>query len=407
MKKKNVLIITGVFPPEPVVSATITNDVAIELSKKYVVTVLCPRPTRPLGFKFNNEEHILNMSYKRVVVNSYVFPESKLLGRFKESISLGKHAVHYIEKHHDEIDIIYNAPWQLFGRYMISKAAMKYKIPYITPVQDLYPESLLAKIPAWKWIQKIVVSVLLPIDKVTLCNAQIVHTISDKMRTYLAKTRGIDNNRFAVILNWHNEEQFVNYLNIHQSEHNEDDPFTFMYLGNIGSLAGIDVVIDAFAKADISGTRLVIAGAGTEKENLRRQAMQFAGIDIQFWDVPNGKVPNIQDRADVMILPVKKGFSLSSIPSKLPAYMFSAKPVIACVDDNSDTALAVIDSRCGWVEEPENINKLKECMQKAATTEKKILQEMGENGFNFAMTHFSRRSNLPKLCKVYEDILDS
>jgi glycosyltransferase involved in cell wall biosynthesis len=151
---------------------------------------------------------------------------------------------------------------------------------------------------------------------------------------------------------------------------------------------------------------VVIAGAGSEKESLQKLAMQYTGVDIQFWNAPKAKVPEIQDRADVMVLPLKKGFSLSSIPSKLPSYMFSAKPVIACVDFNSDTALSIISCHCGWVEEPENIEHLKVCMQKAVATKKRILEKMGENGFNFAMTHFSRRSNLPKLCKVYEEILD-
>lgn len=407
MKEKNVLIITGVFPPEPVVSATITNDVAIELSKKYVVTVLCPKPTRPLGYKFDDVGHVLNMPYKRVELDSYVFPKSELLGRFRESISMGRHAVRYINEHYDEIDLIYNAPWQLFGCYMISRVAKKYKIPYITPVQDFYPESLLAKIPAWKWLQKMVVSILLPIDKATLSNARKVHTISDKMKIYLAKTRGIDERRFAVIQNWQDEEQFVNYLNTHKPEKSKDDPFTFMYLGNVSSMAGIDIVIDAFALAKIPDARLVIAGAGSEKESLQKLSMQYNDVDIQFWNAPKAKVPEIQDRADVMVLPLKKGFSLSSIPSKLPSYLFSAKPVIACVDFNSDTALSIISSQCGWVEEPENIEHLKVCMQKASATEKDILEKMGENGFNFAMTHFSRRSNLPKLCKVYEDILDA
>lgn len=46
---KRILIVTAVFPPEPVVSAQISYDLATELSKKYNVTVLCPPPTRPNG----------------------------------------------------------------------------------------------------------------------------------------------------------------------------------------------------------------------------------------------------------------------------------------------------------------------------------------------------------------------
>ena len=46
----NILIISAVFPPEPVVSANLSRDLAEELSKNNQVTVLCPKPTRPNGF---------------------------------------------------------------------------------------------------------------------------------------------------------------------------------------------------------------------------------------------------------------------------------------------------------------------------------------------------------------------
>jgi glycosyltransferase involved in cell wall biosynthesis len=135
--------------------------------------------------------------------------------------------------------------------------------------------------------------------------------------------------------------------------------------------------------------------------------MLYPGSNIQFMEVPNGKVPDIQDKADVMVLPVKKGFSASSVPSKLPAYMLSAKPVIACVDFDSDTALCIAEGKCGWTIEPENIEMLVDSLNKAIKMDEKELQEMGQNGFNYAMANFSRKNNFPKLCKVYEDILEN
>jgi hypothetical protein len=49
-----VVVISAVFPPEPVVSATLSADLARELAKKNNVTVLSPMPSRPLGFKFGS-----------------------------------------------------------------------------------------------------------------------------------------------------------------------------------------------------------------------------------------------------------------------------------------------------------------------------------------------------------------
>lgn len=402
--KKHLLIVSSVFLPEPVVSAILLSDLAEKLSKKYNVTVLRPYPTRPLGFKipkFNTS----CLPYEIIELRSYTHPKSSLFGRLLESYSMGKHSVKYIKNNHSNIDLIYNAPWQLFGRYMIAKSARKYNIPFITPVQDIYPESLLSKLPKWRIFKSLVTIFLLRFDKVTLSYAAMVHTISEKMKRYLAETRNIDETRFIVITNWHNESQFIEYRNQKNIEKPNINPFfTFMYLGNIGPLAGIEVIVNAFIRANIKNSLLVIAGSGSAKVNLMKQAKLYPKSKIEFWDVPSGEVPKIQAQADVMILPLKKGFSATSVPSKLPAYMFSAKPIIAAVDADSDTALPIVNSECGWLSEPENVEMLAEFMIQAHSTDKVQLEEMGEKGFQYAMKYFSRKNNLSKLCKVCEDV---
>ena len=111
-------------------------------------------------------------------------------------------------------------------------------------------------------------------------------------------------------------------------------------------------------------------------------------------------VPQIQNKADVMLLPVIKGGAFSSIPSKLPAYMFSKKPIIASVDENSDISNAIKNSNCGWVSKPEDIESLALLMKKVFLLEKKKLNIKGANGFKFAMQNFSKKINLPKLVKI-------
>ena len=61
--KKNILIITAVFPPEPVTSATLNYDLAVALSLDYNVTVLTPRPSRPAGFDFSSIKHEDNLRF--------------------------------------------------------------------------------------------------------------------------------------------------------------------------------------------------------------------------------------------------------------------------------------------------------------------------------------------------------
>lgn len=391
-----ILIITGVFYPEPIVSAGLMKDLATELSKDYKVTVIRPKPSRPMGFEIPEYSYI-KFPFEVIETDSYVHPSSSLIGRGKESYSMGKWCERYIENHHDEISLIYNAPWNMFGRNMVAKAAIKYGIPYITPVQDIYPESISSKLPNINILKKIVNGVLLPSNRYLLNHAARIHTISEKMVDYLAKTRGINKSHFVVIRNWQDERDFVEYANAHQNEKEVDAPFTFMYMGNVGPLAGIEVLFDALRDAQLPKARLVVAGSGSAKQSLMDKAKTYKDCRIEFWDVPAGKVPETQSKADVMCLPVKKGYSISSIPSKLPAYMFSKKPVLASVDAESDTAMCIKNSDAGWVAYPEDVTSISEAMKQAYSSNKDKLLKKGENGFNFAIDNLSRKKNLPRL----------
>jgi glycosyltransferase involved in cell wall biosynthesis len=392
-----ILIISCVFPPEPVVSAQISGSLAEKLATKSEVTVLCPPPTRPLGYNYENNE--VTGSYKVIKTSSYTCPQYSWLGRFRESYSFGKHCVEFIRKNHKNITVIYMNAWALFAQYLIVRIAKKQDIPVVHHVQDIYPEALTNKIPFFRGL---IYRILLPLDKYILRNATSTVAISQKMKNQLAKTRTISDEKLTVVLNWQDETEFVEYKSIDEKSSTD---FVFMYLGNIGPVAGVDLLIDAFVVAGLQNAKLVIAGSGSMKKILQEKCNALKINTIEFWDVSEGKVPEIQSKADVMLLPIKKGAAQSSIPSKLPAYMFSKKPVIACVDIDSDTANAILEANCGWIIQPESPNELAKKMKDISELPKKELEQKGENGFDYAMTHFSKRENLEKLVSFVEKYL--
>jgi len=400
---KRILIVTAVFTPEPVVSSTLVADLASSLAENYQVTVIRPRPTRPMGFKQPDYDSS-KLPYKVVTIESYTCPKSSLLGRFKECYSFGKAAAEFLTKHHKRFDFIYNAAWPLYGKYFVAKAAVRYGIPYVSSVQDIYPESITSKLPKWGWLKALVNKLFFSKDYFTQSNAKAVHTISDSMADYLSETRKQPREKYIVVRNWQNEQDFINYRESNPLKgKNADEPFTFMYLGNIGPLAGLEIVIEAFKNTRLDNARLVIAGSGSAKEFLKHQA---SGNDkIEFWEVPAGKVPATQDKADVMILPIKKGYALSSIPSKLPAYMFSGKPILCSVDKDSDTAKCIYQSNGGWVVEPENPVALSEAMGKCIMTTDNELKQLGKASFDFAIENLSRKKGLDKLSSILRQII--
>jgi len=397
-----ILIITAAFPPEPVVSSFISYDLATELAVNNEVTVICPKPTRPCGTDFSSNNIQVNQtSFERIQLASFTSPKYGYLGRIRESYSIGKHTQRHIEQNHSDIDILYINTWPLFGQYFAIRAAKKFNLPAVIHIQDIYPESLMEKLPVFK---KLIYRLLLPIDKFIQQNAAKVITISQAMRSLLVESRELEEDKVEVVYNWQNEDKFLNYQKSKDSVQ-KNLSFTFMFLGSLNVTAAVHNLIKAFSKASLVNARLVIAGNGTEKNSLINLATTYPDANIEFWDAQIQKVPEIQDQADVLLLNLSKGAARFAMPSKLPAYLFSEKPIIASVDEDSDTAKLILNANCGWVVPPDDIDRLANAMKDAALTPGVILKNYGKSGFSFSIEKLSKKTNLQKLVSIIENTI--
>ncbi len=387
----NILIISGLFPPEPLVSAKISFELAKALSQNHQVTVICQRPSRPLGFKFEPANY--DFPFRVHILDSYICPESTLFGRFRESFSFGRESVAFLQNSGLTFDVIYMNAWPLLAQLLIAKAAKKMQINLVNHVQDIYPESLSLKLP---FLSFIINRLLVPLDRFILLNSTKIVAISERMKNHLVATRKIPENKVEVVCNWQNEEEFLAY-SAESSAKSKNGLITFMYLGNIGPVAGVEFLIESFGLANLTGAKLIIAGTGSRREFCKKLSERYRESIIEFVDVPAGAVAEIQKMADVLLLPIIRGAASSSIPSKLPSYMFSRKPIIGCVDSESDTAQAIKRSQCGWILPPEDRSALIKTMGQVLCMSVRELNRMGQNGFEFALQNFSKRNNLQRL----------
>lgn len=393
---KNILIITAVFPPEPVVSASLSFDIANDLSESNNVTVISPSPTRPKDFNFSGSKSHDN-KFKHIVADSFTCPDSVFFGRMKESYSFGKFCSEFIKKNHKNIDVIYQNSWPIFSQYFIYKSARMYKIPLVTHIMDIYPESFIEKMP---FAKSLLFKILLPFDKKVLDYSRKIICISKNMKSHIESTREINEDKLIIVNNWQDENVFISFNNTEHKMQKENLLFTFMYLGNNGPVAGVEFLIESFVKADIDNSKLIIAGSGSRTNACRELVKKLNAKNVDFMSVPSGKVPEIQSLADIMLLPVKKNAAYSSIPSKLPAYMFSAKPIIGSLDWDSDTANAIVNANAGWVVEPENSEQLINIMREVSQYDINELKDKGVNALHYSLKHFSKKENLKKITKT-------
>ena len=397
---KNILIVSAVFPPEQVTSAYLNYDLAHELAKEYEVIVLRPYPTRPIGAIFESAD-LEDKSFKTILIDSYTHPQSKLIGRFRESIAFGKKSAVYIKAHHKEIDFVYNDGWQLFGLYIVAKACKKYGIPYMVPIQDIYPECLFTNRNYPSILKACINGVLMPIDKYYQKHAACVRTISEEMRDYLSETRGVEKVNYLVVNNWQNDADFLKEY----PKRGDDGKIIFAYVGSINEHANVDLMIKAFAEATIPNSEFRIYGGGNKKEYCVNLAKELGLNNVIFDQVSRDKVAFIQSQANVLVLALPKGNGNLCLPSKMTSYMLSGKPILASVDEDSATTRYIREADCGFSVKPDDIESIKEGFIEFAKLSKESLNKKGENSKTYSLQHLTRAANLNLVVEKIKEII--
>ena len=395
VSSKRILIVSGVFPPEPVTSAYLNYDLAVELSKSYDVTVLRPFPSRPAGLDYSYFKGLSNLPFKCVTLNSYRCPESSYIGRMRESFSFGRACKKFLLSHKGEFSYIYNASWHLFGYKIVSRTAVEQGIPYMVPIQDIYPESLYTG-KNFPWLLRGLLNIFLkPIDRYYLSHAHKIRTITMEMSDYLSKTRNIQKDKFLIVNNWQ-DESLLQYEKpvIHEK-------MTFSYVGSINNHSNTELIIKAFAKANIKNARLMIYGKGNRYEScVRLVESQGLSDRIVFDSVSKQKVSEVQANADFLVLALPEGNAHFSLPSKITSYMLSGRPIIASVDVDSASARIIKEAGAGYSVIPDNMSAFAEMFKRVSVLSYDEIERIGLNGRLYAQEYLSKKVNLSLVVNV-------
>ncbi|MEG0011546.1 MAG: glycosyltransferase, partial [Muribaculaceae bacterium] len=181
--------------------------------------------------------------------------------------------------------------------------------------------------------------------------------------------------------------------------------FTFCYLGSLSASTNLKYIIQTFIKANIKNCRLLIAGSGVLKDEITKIITKSGNSNIYVIDAPKEKVVEIQSKADIMVLPLKRDVAFGAFPSKIPAYLFSHKPILASLEIKSDVGEMITNAKCGWCVEPDDENALLKLFQTIPYIPNYKIEEMGENGYKWGLNNLSREKNLNLMISVFEKTL--
>jgi len=412
-----VVIVSAVFPPEPMVSAQTSVQLAEELARRGdSVQVFAPYPNRPKGKLFDGHMRKLystfatSQGYTLTHCFSFFSPNSTMLSRFAENLSFGiTSGLRLLCGKRP--DVIYSNSWAVFATGIVICVARLRTIPVVLSVQDVYPESLESQGRLTKrgWFYRL----LRKCDQMILRSAKEVIVISEGFRKLYETDREIHPDRIHVVPNWGTDDLFQTNpnaaLEFRQKLGIPADAFVAVYAGNVGVASNAEMLVDVFAELKAQPQMyLVIAGEGSRldvcREKISRQNLDRVIIHSPWKKEETGPVLLM---ADLLLLPTKAEQSLLSIPSKLISYFLSGRPVVAAVLSASDTAAAVRDNGAGWVVDPDSVKGMTGAIVAASEMPEESLRRMGFAGRSYALQNLTREANLPRVINIIENAAQS
>jgi hypothetical protein len=402
-------VVAQVFPPEPVVSSRTSFDVASGLAARgHQVTVLAPFPSRPSGRLYPGFTRRLFRTerangFRLIRCFSTLSRTSSLLSRSAENLSFGLTSSLRLMTLRKP-DVVYVNTWPVLAAACTAAAARLRRIPMIVSVQDVYPESLVAQ--GRTTLGSKISRVFMAIDRFVVKRASAVILVSNQFARHYGATRGLAAERMLVIPNWlsaDGSEEIAGAAAEARARNGVPaEAFLITYGGNVGAAAGLERVIEAFRDPDLNpNIHLLVVGSGTALESCRRQAASVAPHRVHFQpEWPQSM--DVLHAADAVVLPTQGDQSAASVPSKLVSYLFSARPVIALVRDDSATADMVREAACGVVIPAGDSGAFTASANAMAAMPADERRRMGAAGRAWSLRNVTRDVCLPPLLDLIE-----
>lgn len=238
------------------------------------------------------------------------------------------------------------------------------------------------------------------LQKYVYKNATVLSTISDDMKSMIVTRYGIPSDKVEVIYNWGHEE-----LKAHSEEENtflrkypkKPDEFRVIYAGNLGKMQNVELVLEVAAlMKDESDITFYIVGGGVNEEPLKAFAKEKELSNVTFVGMqPPEEVADLYAAADVNVIPLRKGLVYAALPSKTADCLIARKPIITCVDEESE--FAELMRKFGFKNsDPQKAEELQRLIEQTKET-------IGGNESNHSWQQvFSQKRNMLRYCLMIE-----
>ena len=401
------LLINQHYPPDPAPTGTLLSELARTLAARgHDITVLTGHPTYDEARETKPPKTETREGVR--VVRLPILPRtSGFWGRLVHyaSFAFSILGAGFRERRPHAILAFSSTP--LGGGLSTLLLSRARGIPFIYCVQDVYPDIAVA------------VGVLRPgflagvarcIEGVTWrCAHRLVligHDLEQSVRS-----RGVHPEKIAVIPNWADPERIrpVSGRAIRREAGVGDDDFVVGYAGNFGRSQDLETILEAARLIEENIERLrdkgwrpvkfLLVGGGTRAQEIREYARRWGSVRV----LPlqrESRVSEVLSAADLSLVPLRKGLTRLSVPSKIYSIVASGRAVGASVDPGSEVERIIREAECGfWVEPGDAESLAREILHLAKDAER--VAQYGKNARAWAERH----GTLEQAANAYESLL--
>ena len=379
-----ILIVSQYYYPEQFQ----INEIAPELVRRgYSVTVLCGTPNYPKGDIFPGYE---NNSKSDEFINGVrvIRARQRPRGHNIKSLILNyysfvKEANRLVLGLEEDFDVVLG--YQLSpvtSMFPAIKYAKRSKVPLILYVLDIWPVSGQSHLPLkngliYKWLAKISKKIYNSADRILVTSRPFVDYLNRINRVPLSKIGYLPQHADMTLL-----EQDLGKC--------ADNVVNFMFAGNLGAGATLEVIIGA---AGILGKRtdykVHFVGDGSQRTKLETLVNSLGWSDnfIFHGNKSRAEMPGYYKMADALLITLRGNNEVgNTMPGKLQMYMTTGKPIFGAI--NGAAKEVIEESRCGKCVNAGDMDGLAALMLDFIEN-RSVYSECGENARTYFRTHFT------------------
>lgn len=397
-ERPRVLLITQYYPPDLVAASFRMKDMVLSLEDcGCEVTVITSFPHRVVvdgEINSDNEKNILRIRVPKAGksflsrINNYTY----------FALNSALKAVFGTRGKYDVVIVSSPPLFLAFTGYVVSRIK---RAKYIADIRDIWPDSAVAAsmLKEGSFLHKL----FLRMEKFFYRSAHHVICVSRLMKKHIA---GFKNKKdISVVYNGFSQDVATEEMH----EAGDKKTLTIAYVGNLGMLQGLDILIQAVSivqEVEAGYTlRLRFIGDGVQRQKLESRVRELGLKNVEFIGaVPREQLSRYLHDVHVLFLHLLDHPVLEkTIPSKLFDYLYYNKPILSGI--RGEGKEIVENLGCGLVFEPENmgelINSLKLLQENYALYMKK-----SSNNRTYVENYFNRRENFRKTFKKILPMLE-